>query len=128
MTKPARETVLLFYDGYEIKAREGRGAALFHALCSRARFAWGALRGKHNKSGFYVAFIGLCDALRAAGHDVRINDFRAARCRPVANQGSSSTSGWPTRTRTRSAMECAARIAAGVRFRRVHRDRGPALL
>ena len=76
-------TVLLFYDGYEIKAREGRGAALYHAARSRARFLWGRVRGKHNKSGFYVAFEGLRDALRTAGHTVRINDFRAARRNPA---------------------------------------------
>lgn len=77
-----RQTVLLFYDGYELKAREARGSALYHRLRSWARFAWGRLRGKHNKSGFYVAFIGLRDALVAAGHRVRINDFAAARRAP----------------------------------------------
>jgi hypothetical protein len=82
MGKDGRETVLLFYDGYEIKAREPRSAALFHAVRSQVRFAWGRLCGKHNKSGFYVAFMGLRDALVAAGHRVRINDFRAARANP----------------------------------------------
>lgn len=75
-------TVLLFYDGYEIKAREGRAAATYHALRSHARFLWGRLRGKHNRSGFYVAFEGLRHALIAAGHDVRVNDFAAARRQP----------------------------------------------
>lgn len=76
-------TVLLFYDGYELKARESWTQALYHAVRSRLRFAWGWARGKHNKSGFYVAFVGLVDALRAAGHTVRVNDFRAARKNPT---------------------------------------------
>ena len=74
--------ILLFYDGYEIKAREGRVAALFHTLRSHARFAYGRLRGRHNKSGFYVAFRGLEACLRQAGYHVRVNDFRAARANP----------------------------------------------
>ena len=74
--------ILLFYDGYEIKAREGRGPALFHALRSQVRFLYGRLRGKHNKSGFYVAFRGLEACLRQSGYRVRVNDFRAARRNP----------------------------------------------
>lgn len=86
-------TVLLFYDGFELRAREGRMAALYHVLRSRVRFIYGALRGKHNKSGFWVAFQGLRTALIGAGYDVRVNDFRAARAEPGHPIG---VAGYPT--------------------------------
>ena len=93
LDRQRRETVLLFYDGYELRAREGRFASIYHKARSRLRFLYGFLLGKHNKSGFWVAFQGLRTALIAAGHDVRVNDFRAARARPDQPIG---IAGYPT--------------------------------
>ena len=74
--------VLMFYDGYELKAREGLSARLYHFLRCRARAVWRRLRGKQVETGFYVAFRALCDGLRQIGCDVRINDFVTARAQP----------------------------------------------
>ncbi len=74
--------VLMFYDGYELKARSALPQRLYHRLRCYARALWRRSRGKQVETGFYVAFRALCDGLRQAGCDVRINDFAAARARP----------------------------------------------
>ncbi|WP_375396530.1 hypothetical protein [uncultured Sphingomonas sp.] len=91
-TKPARTRhvaaddrtplVLLFYDGYELKAREALGPRLFHQARCRARAIWRRARGKQVNTGFYAAFLALVEGLRQSGCEVRINDFAAARARP----------------------------------------------
>lgn len=74
--------VLLFYDGYELKARLKLGPRLFHRARCAARAVWRRARGKQVNTGFHTAFVALADGLRALGCDVRVNDFAAARARP----------------------------------------------
>ena len=74
--------VLLFYDGYELKARASWVKRGYHALRCLARAWWRRAKGKQVNTGFYVAFDALCDGLRHLGCDVRINDFAAARADP----------------------------------------------
>lgn len=74
--------ILIFYDGYELKARAAIGARLYHRARCAARAVWRRARGKQVETGFYVAFLALVDGLRQLGCDVRINDFAAARARP----------------------------------------------
>jgi hypothetical protein len=81
-TGPRGPIVLMFYDGYELKARAKLGERLFHDARCAARAVWRRLKGKQVNTGFYAAFIALCDGLRQLGCDVRINDFGAARARP----------------------------------------------
>lgn len=75
-------TVLLFYDGYERKARAQAGPRLFHAMRSTVRALSRRARGLQVDTGFFVAFVALVDGLRRLGCEVRINDFAAARARP----------------------------------------------
>lgn len=77
-----RPLVLLFYDGFEWRAREGRLRGLFERGRKLARFLYRTARRRQVYTGFYTAFLGFVAALREAGCDVRINDFRAARARP----------------------------------------------
>lgn len=74
--------VLIFYDGYELKARARLGERLFHRARCAARAIWRRARGKQVHTGFYAAFLALVDGLRALGCEVRINDFATARARP----------------------------------------------
>ncbi len=74
--------VLLFYDGYERKAREGVGPRLFHTARCVARAVWRRAKGKQVNTGFYAAFLALVTGLRQLGCEVRVNDFAAARARP----------------------------------------------
>jgi hypothetical protein len=80
---PRGPIVLMFYDGYELKAREKRGERLFHGARCAARAVWRRLKGKQVNTGFYVAFVALCDGLRQLGCDVRVNDFAAARANSI---------------------------------------------
>jgi len=80
---PRGPLILMFYDGFERKARERVGARVFHRLRCAARAAWRRTRGKQVNTGFYAAFVALVAGLRKLGCDVRINDFAAARARPA---------------------------------------------
>jgi glycosyltransferase involved in cell wall biosynthesis len=89
MPFPALETdasgaplVLLFYHGYERYALPGVGGSLYSNGRRIARYAWRSLRRRQVHTGFYTAFLSLVRSLRAAGCNVRINDFAAARARP----------------------------------------------
>lgn len=75
--------VLLFYDGYERKARAALGLRLFHAGRCALRAVVRRARGKQVNTGFYIAFLALADGLRKLGCDVRINNFAAARRWPA---------------------------------------------
>lgn len=87
------DLVLIFYDGYERKARASLGPRLYHQLRGALRARWRRMRGKQVDTGFYVAFLALVDGLRQLGCDVRINDFAAARVRPRHPIG---LAGYPT--------------------------------
>ena len=77
-----RPLVLLFYDGFEWRAREGRLRGLFERGRKLARFLYRTARRRQVYTGFYTAFLGFVSALQEAGCEVRINDFRTARARP----------------------------------------------
>ncbi len=74
--------MLLFYDGYEWRAREGAGPAVAARARRLARFLWRSVRRKQIYTGFYTAFLALRSALERHGCDVRVNDFSAARAQP----------------------------------------------
>jgi hypothetical protein len=74
--------VLLFYDGYELKARPGVLGALYSSSHRAARTLYARARGRHPHSGIYTVFRMLVAALRHGGADVRINDFAAAQSNP----------------------------------------------
>lgn len=74
--------VLLFYDGFERRARDSLAGRAYSEGRRAARYAWRTLRGKQVHTGFYTAFLSLVSCLEKAGCDVRVNDFAAARARP----------------------------------------------
>jgi len=76
------QPILLFYDGFELKARESLAARLFHHARCTLRAAVRKLRGQQVNTGFFTAFAALVDGLRKLGCDVRINDFATARRNP----------------------------------------------
>lgn len=77
-----RPLVLLFYDGYERRARPGRLGEAFSQAHRFTRLAYKTLRRQQPRTGFYTWFLMLCEALRRAGCDVRINDFALAARMP----------------------------------------------
>ncbi|MFT3731432.1 MAG: glycosyltransferase [Hyphomicrobium sp.] len=79
---PYGELVLLFYDGFEIKARPGRWGKLYSNTRSVARTAYRYAKGVQINTGFYTAFQLLERALHRAGCDVRVNDFNLAMQNP----------------------------------------------
>jgi len=74
--------VLLFYDGFERKARPGLIGAAYSEGRRMARYLYRTARRRQVRTGFYTAFLSLCRSLRLVGCDVRVNDFRALRQRP----------------------------------------------
>jgi hypothetical protein len=74
--------VLLFYDGFEVKSREGYAQKAYYAARGAARSAYRMARGLQVYTGFYVAFRALVRSLRECGADVHINDFATARKNP----------------------------------------------
>lgn len=82
MAKVPPRTMLLFYDGYELRAEPGPLGWAHSNLRRCARFAWRTLRRKQTHTGFYTAFLGLKKALEAVGWQVRVNDFALARQNP----------------------------------------------
>lgn len=79
---PKQEPVLLFYDGYEVKALPGPFGRTYSAVRRVVRQTWRTLRGKQTHTGFYTAFLGLKSSLEAIGYTVRVNDFAAAKANP----------------------------------------------
>lgn len=74
--------VLLFYDGFEWRARPGAiGGALAQAR-RFARYAYRSARRRQVRTGFYTAFLALRTALERHGCDVRVNDFATAARMP----------------------------------------------
>jgi glycosyltransferase involved in cell wall biosynthesis len=74
--------VLLFYDGYEWRARQGFFAAGVAQARRLGRYTYRTLLRKQVHTGFYTAFLALRAALERNGCDVRVNDFTAALARP----------------------------------------------
>lgn len=77
-----RPLVLLFYDGYERRARPGIPGAAFSHGHRFTRYVYKKVRRQQPRTGFYVWFLMLCEALRRQGCDVRINDFAQAAQSP----------------------------------------------
>lgn len=78
----AGELALLFYDGFERWAEDRPLRWIVGQARRPARYWWRRLQRKQIWTGRYVTFRALVRALRRTGHDVRINDFAAARRRP----------------------------------------------
>lgn len=78
----SKPVILLFYDGYELKAREKLSLRLYHTARCKLRAVVRRIRGKQVNTGFYEAFIAIVNALTKLGYDVRINDFKSARKAP----------------------------------------------
>lgn len=78
----AKPVMLLFYDGYERKAREKLIPRLYHRVRCKLRALFRRLRGKQINTGFYEAFLAIDTGLRRLGYDVHINDFESARRDP----------------------------------------------
>jgi hypothetical protein len=74
--------VLLFYDGFELRAEEDLPSRLSEEIRRGTRFIYKKLRRRHTRTGFYTWFLMLCRALESAGCRVHVNDFAAARRSP----------------------------------------------
>lgn len=70
--------VLLFYDGYERRARRSPYKCYANELRRAVRYMWRYSRGKQLRTGFYTQFLNLVESLEKAGCDVRINNYRLA--------------------------------------------------
>ncbi|MBY0563368.1 MAG: hypothetical protein K2P58_04195 [Hyphomonadaceae bacterium] len=82
MTPVNPNLVLLFYDGYELQAEEPAWRYVKAQARRAARYLWNNLRRRQVWSGRYMTYRSLRKALTAAGCDVRVNDFQAARRYP----------------------------------------------
>lgn len=80
--RSSQPLVLIFYDGYELKARSAFGPRLFHRARCALRAVWRRAKGKQVNTGFYAAFVALIEGLQQLGCDVRVNDFAMARAQP----------------------------------------------
>jgi hypothetical protein len=70
--------VMLFYDGYERRARRDKLIALFCEIKRPIRYIWRLSRGRQLRTGFYTQFLNLVSALKHIGCDVHINDYSLA--------------------------------------------------
>ena len=70
--------VLLFYDGFEMKAEKGLSGALYSGSRRTARYLYRTLTRKQVWTGFYTAFKSLRLCLTQYGCDVRVNDHALA--------------------------------------------------
>lgn len=85
--------ILLFYDGYELRAAENPSDYVYAQGRRAARYALRTLRRQQVWTGFYTAFRLLRLALLQAGCDVRVNNFALARRHPMYPIG---MAGYPT--------------------------------
>lgn len=74
-----RPRVLLFYDGFELRAYDGFLGTVRSKARGSARRYYRLARSKQVFTGFYVAFQSLVKSLRLIGCDVHINNFALAR-------------------------------------------------
>lgn len=87
------ETVALFYDGFEAKARDHRLGRTYSLAYGSARYAYRTLRKRQPFTGYYTAFLNLRRSLGAIGIETRVNDFAFARRHPDRPIG---ISGYPS--------------------------------
>ncbi len=78
-----RPTVLLFYDGYELRLLPGRSGRAYSRLRGLARYLYRRVRRRQVWTGFYTAFRALVTSLRQYGCEVRINDLALAARHPA---------------------------------------------
>lgn len=74
--------ILLFYDGYEWRARAGVVGGTIAQGRRLARYVYRTVRRRQVRTGFYTAFVALRTALERHGCDVRVNDFATAAAMP----------------------------------------------
>ncbi|WGV98426.1 glycosyltransferase family 1 protein [Vibrio sp. YMD68] len=74
--------ILLFFDGYDLKAREGFIGQIHSLMHHQIRNGKRSFCKQQSFTGFYSAFLGLVKSLEAVGCDVRVNDFKLARKHP----------------------------------------------
>lgn len=74
--------ILLFFDGYDLRALDYKGGKILSCLHCEMRTVKRNMTGQQPYTGYYTAFKSLVKALRKDGHDVKINDFKAAQQRP----------------------------------------------
>jgi glycosyltransferase involved in cell wall biosynthesis len=86
-------TVLLFYDGFELKLRHGLTGRCYAGLHHLARRSYRTVRGRQVWTGFFTAFRLLVRSLRRYGCDVRINALSLAAAHPSLPIG---LAGYPT--------------------------------
>jgi hypothetical protein len=77
-----KRLILLFYDGFEMQARPGRFGRSISEARRVLRQTKRTMCRQQVRTGFYTAFLALRDSLRAAGCEVRVNDFATARRYP----------------------------------------------
>jgi hypothetical protein len=78
-----RPTVLLFYDGFELRLRPGVTGYTYAHLHGLARHLYRSARRQQVWTGFYTAFRLLAASLRGYGCTVRINAFGLAARNPA---------------------------------------------
>lgn len=78
-----RPTVLLFYDGFELRLRPGVVGYSYAHLHGLARYLYRSARREQVWTGFYTAFRLLAESLRRYGCTVRINAFGLAARNPA---------------------------------------------
>ena len=78
-----RPTVLLFYDGFELRLRPGVVGYTCAHLRGLARYLYRSARRQQVWTGFYTAFRLLAESLHRFGCDVRINAFGIAARNPT---------------------------------------------
>ena len=79
--------MILFYDGYEIRAEPKLHGRMIGGLRQQARFIRRTLKCEQVLTGFGTWFAMLRQALEHAGVKVRVNDYAAARRDPSALVG-----------------------------------------
>ncbi|MCB1549079.1 MAG: glycosyltransferase [Hyphomicrobiaceae bacterium] len=83
----SRPEILLFYDGFELRAVDGFSRVAREQARRAARFVYKTARRGQTKTGFYTAFAMLRTCLEQAGCRVKVNDFAAARRSPATPIG-----------------------------------------
>ena len=76
------QRVLLFYDGFEIKAWDRPLGSILSNIRGQARYLYRSALARQPYTGYGTALMNLASSLRAQGIEVRINDFDAARRDP----------------------------------------------
>ncbi len=77
-----KPTVLLFYDGFELRLKPGLAGCAHSHLRGLARYVYRSARRWQVWTGFYTAFRSLVVSLRRYGCDVRINALAVAARHP----------------------------------------------